>query len=279
LPWPQDPPFASILTSGADTLFPGFTSERYLTDEVRSARREPAKGGVHVLISRDDSAGNDAVRTNTLPEKASMKEDANDPVSGAAGSRAAETVEDISEVNSGVRSAISSPAVGTKTKQHDPQEQGSAQTSSTGSKEVSQSGFHVFTWLSSYGTAGPDQETQFSDKARILGIHSANRYLQEALEEMNRFLGHETNQDERRTYRACPVRKVQEIFDVLADGTKVAVGLEKSRVTHQTKIDLFDAAQSVFEVFLPLHFDGPTVGKYWGALYRHLAVSADNNIT
>jgi hypothetical protein len=215
-----------------------------------------------VLIQRDDPAGNDAVRSNTAPVKANLNEDACNPVPGAT-DRATEKAEASNEVNSGVQSAISSPAVGTSTKQHDPRQQGSTQSSSTASKVASGDGFHVFTWLNTYATTGPVQETQSSKDARI----SAD------LEEMNHFLGHQTNQDERRTYQACPQRKRQEILDVLAVGTIDAGSLKES------KIDLFNAAESVFEGFLPLHFDGPTVGKYWGALYRLLTVSVFSKIT
>jgi hypothetical protein len=230
-----------------------------------------------VLAQRYDSAGSDADRANTTSGKQSIKEDTNDPVSGAADSRAPETSEAMNEANPGVKPAISNLGVCSSSEQSDPGQHGSTQSSSTASKVTSGEGFHVFTCLDSYGTTGSAQETRSSKEARIPGTSSANVYLQEDLEEMNHFLGRQINRDERRTYQACPQRKRQEILDVLAVGTVDAGSSEKSRKAHQRKIDLFDVAESVFQVFLPLHFDGPTVGKFWGALHRLLTVSVDSD--
>jgi len=47
----------------------------------------------------------------------------------------------------------------------------------------------------------------------------------------------------------------------------------KVRQTYETKVEVVNAAELLFQFFLPSRFEGPTVGKYWGALDRVLKVS------
>ncbi len=45
------------------------------------------------------------------------------------------------------------------------------------------------------------------------------------------------------------------------------------RRDYERRVDLVNAAVSIFDFFLPTESEGPTVLKYWGALYRMMAVS------
>jgi hypothetical protein len=47
----------------------------------------------------------------------------------------------------------------------------------------------------------------------------------------------------------------------------------KRQKKYEDRADLVNAAEIMFQFFLHSRFDGPTVGKYWGALFRLIAVS------
>jgi len=42
----------------------------------------------------------------------------------------------------------------------------------------------------------------------------------------------------------------------------------------EEKIDIFNAADTIFQFFLPVDFEGPTVGKYWGAIDNLIVVGS-----
>lgn len=46
----------------------------------------------------------------------------------------------------------------------------------------------------------------------------------------------------------------------------------KVRQTHETKVEVVNATELLFQVFLRSHFKSPTKGKYWEALDRVLKV-------
>jgi hypothetical protein len=52
-------------------------------------------------------------------------------------------------------------------------------------------------------------------------------------------------------------------------------GLER-RKSYGNKVDLLNAADLMFQFFLPSNFDGPTVGKYRGALFQFIAASINS---
>jgi hypothetical protein len=90
---------------------------------------------------------------------------------------------------------------------------------------------------------------------------------------MDNFLTNETKAQDRKAYQSC------------AEGTRLAalryleeqtdVGKKKSSLKRdfEDRVDIFNAADIVFRFFLPMESDGPTVGKYWGAIHRLVQVS------
>ncbi|RFU26987.1 hypothetical protein B7463_g9343, partial [Scytalidium lignicola] len=98
--------------------------------------------------------------------------------------------------------------------------------------------------------------------------------LCEDLKEIDEFLTNKTNLNDRLVYKNCPTRDRIELYKFLSkqrkevtEGKDIDRGLQKR---YETMVDILNAAELLFKLFLPPGFQGPTVGKYWGALYRLL---------
>lgn len=136
-------------------------------------------------------------------------------------------------------------------------ESAAANTSTTSDTE--QDKFHVFSWLESF-TVVADAHSQ--EQARLVRTH---------LQEMHDFLDKETNSSDRKAYRSCPEAKKLDTFTYL-EKYSVLVAATKKKTQQkrelEDRIDIFNAAEVIFRFFLPLQFEGPTVGKFWGAVHR-----------
>jgi hypothetical protein len=69
-------------------------------------------------------------------------------------------------------------------------------------------------------------------------------------------LSKETSVSDDTAYNECPERHHLELQALKGDETSKVI----------------NAAESVFQFFLPLRFEGPTALKYWGAIYQLLKV-------
>lgn len=127
--------------------------------------------------------------------------------------------------------------------------------------ETTDDKFHVFSWLESFATTAEANSKEQAESLRA------------QLEEMDEFLRNETNASDRKAYQNCPEATRLEVL------TSLEEQLERSRKSSQSKrefddrVDVVNAAEVIFRFFLPLHFEGPTVGKFWGAIYRLIKVS------
>jgi hypothetical protein len=155
--------------------------------------------------------------------------------------------------------------------------------------------FHVFTWLNMHkSTVGSAHESTSTSSNRSAGINSVgtnanstlvlkinDQGLKEDLEEANDFLRRRTNLKERISYRECPERTRQEIYDLLETERKdVVKSSEKDQrlQRYENVVDIVNAAESTFLFFLPSRYHGPTVGKFWGAVYSLLVVRIDRSL-
>lgn len=50
-------------------------------------------------------------------------------------------------------------------------------------------------------------------------------------------------------------------------------GSDSVRLAYEKRVDIFNAADSLYRLFLPKGFDDPTSRKFWGALQKMLIVS------
>ena len=104
---------------------------------------------------------------------------------------------------------------------------------------------------------------------------SANRAADKALEALKeqltlaeKFLASQTSYNDQRAYKRCGDATIEDVYSYLV---KQASQVEEKandsiRVMHEERIELFNAANDIFQLFFPVTFDGPTTGKYWGAV-------------
>lgn len=151
--------------------------------------------------------------------------------------------------------------------------------------------FHVFTWLNAYkitvgspreGTATTTTQRSIAESGNVdidgNGSWNINeQYVKECLEEIHQFLSYKINLNERLSYQECPQQTRRDIYNMLAmerkEITSTAGRAGKLGKVYERKVDIVNAADSLFQFFLPSRFDGPTVRKYWGALHLFLVVS------
>ena len=88
---------------------------------------------------------------------------------------------------------------------------------------------------------------------------------------------------DRQRYQNCPEVASQEVFQtLLSEGEPLPqselsdLGLIKEAI-HKARISILVSANSLFKIFLPANFQGPTISKFWGAIERILKVLSPLN--
>ncbi|UKZ62641.1 uncharacterized protein TrAtP1_003881 [Trichoderma atroviride] len=94
--------------------------------------------------------------------------------------------------------------------------------------------------------------------------------LHEQLSAAEKFLTEQTSYSAQRGYKRCGLMARDGVNEYL---TNLAPRIdEKSndtlRLLYEERIDVFNMADMLFQLFFPLTFHGPTTGKYWGALNK-----------
>jgi hypothetical protein len=127
---------------------------------------------------------------------------------------------------------------------------------------VSQSDFHVFECV---------------DGVRIPGENGIDQAaLLDLLEETDGFLNSATTFSDRRDYRDCPTRSRFAAYGLLKEqGVELGTAGKRAygQQRYENRVDLFNAVDMIFRFFLPPTFEGPTIGKFWGAMDRIVEVS------
>ncbi|KAF4448955.1 hypothetical protein FALBO_16728 [Fusarium albosuccineum] len=94
--------------------------------------------------------------------------------------------------------------------------------------------------------------------------------LKTQLAAAEKFLTVETTYSNRKAYKCCEVSTRTECYAYLtslADRVEED-GSDKMRRTYEEKIDIFNAADIMYAFFLPMEFEGPMSGKFWGAVRK-----------
>lgn len=146
--------------------------------------------------------------------------------------------------------------------------------------------FHVFVWLNmcddNVATKEQVKESRTNtvklDRIDTGGLQRpVEQLLEEDLGEIDQFLTRQTSLTDRLSYRACPRVSRMEVYNMLAKHRARITGAtgkdHKFREIYEKEVEVVNAAELLFRFFLPSCFEGPTVGKYWGALDRLLKVS------
>ncbi|KAK1998636.1 hypothetical protein LX36DRAFT_575892 [Colletotrichum falcatum] len=99
--------------------------------------------------------------------------------------------------------------------------------------------------------------------------------LQRQLSEVEEFLTAETNGPDRRSYLEAQMSTRNEVYLYLE---QLGTGINSTPKTwkkqeYEDRIDIFNAADSLFRFFLPPLFDGPTTDRFWGAVMNLVRMS------
>ncbi|RFU72016.1 mg2+ transporter [Trichoderma arundinaceum] len=118
---------------------------------------------------------------------------------------------------------------------------------------------HVFTLLS--------KSAESSHDAILQDLH-------EQLSAAEKFLTEQTSYSAQRGYKKCELMTREGVHEYL---TKLATRVEEKasdavRRSYDERIDIFNMADMLFQLFFPITFQGPTTGKYWGALSKLMKI-------
>lgn len=161
-------------------------------------------------------------------------------------------------------------------------------------------GFYVFTWLNAHPTTivssppvasppvrchsqshsnGSNHEDIPTPKARPeIQWNVDMEDMKTDLKEVDEFLNSKSSLSDRVIYQECTLSSRQEVMESLAKTKKKLMDSEKKKSQEKLKVlenktTIAVAADLLFQFFLPLGFEGPTVQKYWGAIDRLIFVS------
>ncbi|KAF4342600.1 hypothetical protein FBEOM_3457 [Fusarium beomiforme] len=92
--------------------------------------------------------------------------------------------------------------------------------------------------------------------------------LEAQLDAAETFLTCNTTYADRKAYKTCKESTRKECYDYLVELSSLVEEDESdsSQRAYEEKIDVFNAADVVYSFFLPTSFNGPMVGKFWGAV-------------
>lgn len=92
--------------------------------------------------------------------------------------------------------------------------------------------------------------------------------LKVQLQEADNFLTHQTAFTDRKTFKACEGSSRSEVYTMLANmATQVDEnGADEMRRLYEERIDVYNAASILYDLFLPKDLKDPTSKKYWGAV-------------
>lgn len=148
-----------------------------------------------------------------------------------------------------------------------PQNKGNEDQTKKGSKmssgslpELASDMFHVFTW---------------SEKSEAQALSSTEfniDNIMEQLAEADKYLTKSTSWSQQKAYEAGSVSSHADVYAYLVAKERELDELSGKDSTKRddwtAAVDLYNAAEIVFHLFLPWRFrgDAPTLGKFWGAI-------------
>lgn len=122
--------------------------------------------------------------------------------------------------------------------------------------------FHIFSWADAH-ISSPVEGPNFI-------------VLQKQLSEVEDFLTAETNGPDRRAYLDSEASGRDEVYAYLEQQGAAIQELKNKpwkKQDYEDRVDIFNAADTLFRFFLPPLFDGPTTERFWGAVMNLVWVS------
>jgi hypothetical protein len=136
--------------------------------------------------------------------------------------------------------------------------------------------FHLFTWINELNPTNISiADPENPQSSSMISADTVAMNVKDDLREIDRFLKHQTGFVEALAYKECPQHTRREVYGLLASEEKEIPNLTESDVGRQTfeqQVDLVNSAETMFTFFLPPSFEGPTVEKFWGAIYEAVRV-------
>ncbi|KAK2624167.1 hypothetical protein QTJ16_006117 [Diplocarpon rosae] len=133
--------------------------------------------------------------------------------------------------------------------------------------------FHVFTWINSKNATHSVSPGITATNVDYVLSGFETQGLEDDLTEIDNYLSTEINLGHRLIYNSCPVKTRLELYHVLSLERKAALEEQSGKLgikAYEAIVDVVNAAERLFQFFLPSGFQGPMVQKYWGGIYRLL---------
>ncbi|KAG4265862.1 hypothetical protein FPRO03_01146 [Fusarium proliferatum] len=94
------------------------------------------------------------------------------------------------------------------------------------------------------------------------------KLLEAQLDAAETFLTCDTTYTDRKAYKTCKEASRKECYDYLVElsGRIEEAESDSLRRAYEERVDIFNAVDIVYSFFLPVNFQGPMVGKFWGAV-------------
>lgn len=135
--------------------------------------------------------------------------------------------------------------------------------------------FSVFAWLNLRDKTSRGSFTIVAPKIQ-------HQLVELDLKEIDEFLTNRTNLNERLNYQRCPTKRYRDIYSMLDEErneiTAESDTDERKRIKYETRVDVLNAAASIFQFFLPVSIEAPIISKFWGALHRVLKASVRTHL-
>lgn len=94
------------------------------------------------------------------------------------------------------------------------------------------------------------------------------------LEAAEKFLTEQNSYAGQRAYKGCGHATRGEVYSHLADQAAdvEAKASDTVRRSYEDRIDVFNTADNLFQLFFPKDFGGPTTDKFWGSVKSAVTV-------
>ncbi|CCT63521.1 uncharacterized protein FFUJ_01259 [Fusarium fujikuroi IMI 58289] len=94
------------------------------------------------------------------------------------------------------------------------------------------------------------------------------KLLEAQLDAAETFLTCDTTYTDRKAYKTCKEASRKECYDYLVElsGRIEEAEGDSLQRAYEERVDIFNAVDIVYSFFLPMNFQGPMVGKFWGAV-------------
>ena len=96
--------------------------------------------------------------------------------------------------------------------------------------------------------------------------------LKTQLKTADEFMLQKTPFSVKMAYKDCKDSTREEVYNYLKELAADFENDEADKHSYEERIDVFNAADLLFQLFLPPTFNGPTVGRFWGAIARLVKV-------